>query len=98
MATYQELLQQRAALDAQIEEARKTERTAAVNSARQLVQEYGLSEKDVFGSGSRGASKAKGLTIPPKYRDPMTGATWTGRGKPPLWIAGKDREQFLIRG
>lgn len=34
--------------------------------------------------------------VAPKYRDPITGQTWSGRGKPPLWIAGKDREQFLI--
>ncbi len=32
-----------------------------------------------------------------KYRDPETNKTWTGRGKPPLWIAGKDREQFLVK-
>ena len=31
-----------------------------------------------------------------KYLNPKSGATWTGRGKPPSWIAGKDREQFLI--
>src|SRR5205085_6975443 len=33
----------------------------------------------------------------PKYRDPATGSTWTGRGKPPKWIASaKDRDAFLI--
>jgi DNA-binding protein H-NS len=32
-----------------------------------------------------------------KYRDPTSGKTWTGRGKPPLWIVGvKDRTPFLI--
>jgi DNA-binding protein H-NS len=32
-----------------------------------------------------------------KFRDPKSGKTWTGRGKPPLWIAGKkDRTPFLI--
>lgn len=34
-----------------------------------------------------------------KYRDPKSGKTWTGRGKPPLWIVGvKDRTPFLIDG
>jgi DNA-binding protein H-NS len=38
----------------------------------------------------------KGAGIP-KYRDPKTGVTWTGFGKPPAWIAGKtNREAFLI--
>jgi DNA-binding protein H-NS len=30
------------------------------------------------------------------YQDPKSGATWNGRGKPPNWIAGKNRERFLI--
>ncbi|MFP4829398.1 H-NS family nucleoid-associated regulatory protein [Paraburkholderia sp. BR10879] len=34
---------------------------------------------------------------PPKYRDPKTGATWSGRGIAPAWLAGaKDRSKFLI--
>lgn len=34
---------------------------------------------------------------PPKYRDPQTGKTWSGRGRIPKWIEGKDRENFLIK-
>ena len=34
--------------------------------------------------------------VPAKYRNPVTGETWTGRGKAPLWIVGKERETFLI--
>ena len=28
---------------------------------------------------------------------PETQKTWTGRGKPPAWIAGKDRSLFEIK-
>ena len=40
-------------------------------------------------------------TVPPKYRHPESGASWTGRGKPPVWIIeaeknGQLRQQFLI--
>jgi DNA-binding protein H-NS len=32
-----------------------------------------------------------------KYRDPVTGATWSGRARPPAWIKdAKDRSRFLI--
>ncbi|MBO1859091.1 H-NS histone family protein [Burkholderia cenocepacia] len=35
--------------------------------------------------------------IAPKYRDPKTGATWSGRGKAPQWIAkAKNRDRFPI--
>lgn len=30
------------------------------------------------------------------YRDPATGATWTGRGKAPAWIQGKDYAQYEV--
>lgn len=30
------------------------------------------------------------------YRDPETGATWTGRGQRPSWLKGKDCAQFRI--
>lgn len=31
-----------------------------------------------------------------RYRDPESGATWSGRGRMPRWLAGKDREQFSV--
>jgi DNA-binding protein H-NS len=35
----------------------------------------------------------------PKFRDPKTGKTWTGMGKPPAWIASaKSRDKFRIGG
>ncbi|HEY3598238.1 MAG TPA: H-NS histone family protein [Paraburkholderia sp.] len=41
-----------------------------------------------------GATKGK---LPPKYRDPKTGATWSGHARPPAWIKNvKDRTRFLI--
>lgn len=37
--------------------------------------------------------------LPAKYRDPKTGATWSGWARPPLWIKDvKDRSKFLISG
>jgi DNA-binding protein H-NS len=50
----------------------------------------------------RAAKKATGAKIAPKYRNPANAAeTWTGRGKPPRWLAaelaaGKAKEDFLI--
>ncbi|WP_176052969.1 H-NS family nucleoid-associated regulatory protein [Paraburkholderia caribensis] len=51
---------------------------------------------------SGGVAKTKSATgvkgkLRPKYRDPKTGATWSGHARPPQWIAGvKDRTKFLI--
>ena len=94
MSALKDLLTKRAALDEAIEEALKVERKDAIAKARELVANYSLSPSDLFPKGK--GSKGKGTTVAPKYRDPVTGNTWTGRGKPPLWIRDKDRNQFAI--
>jgi DNA-binding protein H-NS len=52
--------------------------------------------------GRNGTSgSAKGAKVPPKYRHPATGETWSGRGGVAGWLAaelkaGKNLEDFLI--
>ncbi|MGF6410061.1 H-NS family nucleoid-associated regulatory protein [Paraburkholderia sp. MM5482-R1] len=50
-------------------------------------------------SAANGKAKAAAETkggLPPKYRDPKTGATWSGHARPPSWIKDvKDRTRFL---
>ena len=97
MASYKELLEQRELLEQKISEARKTELSDAVSKVRALVAEYGLSAEDVFppAKAARAAGQGGGK-VAPKYRDPATGQTWTGRGKAPKWIQNEDREKFAI--
>ncbi|AVO43427.1 H-NS family nucleoid-associated regulatory protein [Simplicispira suum] len=89
--SYKELMEERNALDVQIAQARKEEISAAVTQARSIISQFELTATDIFG-GPR-SSKIKAA---PKYRDPQTGKVWTGRGREPSWIAGKDRAQFAI--
>jgi len=75
------------------------------------MREYDITPEEIaaaFGKSAAkarvgGAKKATGAkqVIAPKYRHPQTGATWTGRGKPPRWLtdaeaAGTSRSTFLI--
>ena len=98
--SYKELLQQREALEQAIANARANELSEAVRRARELVAEFGLTVQDVFPSGRSNAKSAgkstTGAKVAPKYRDPATGQTWTGRGKAPKWIDGQDRAKYLI--
>jgi DNA-binding protein H-NS len=55
--------------------------------------------KKTRGPGLKQAATASAKKTPgiAKFRDPKSGKTWTGQGKPPGWIAGKkDRTPFLI--
>ena len=95
MSSYAELLKQREELEKQIESARQNEIKEAVATVRELVGRFELSVADVFpGEKSKGAKPVSKVAA--KYKDPMTGATWTGRGKAPKWIDGKDRQAFAI--
>ncbi|AXV78589.1 MULTISPECIES: H-NS family nucleoid-associated regulatory protein [Ralstonia solanacearum species complex] len=95
MATYKDLLAQKAKLEEQLEVARAAEVQTAIAQVRQIVLEYGLTAEDL-GLATK-TKKRKGGTVPPKYIDPKTGATWTGRGRAPAWIAGKNFDRFLIK-
>lgn len=95
--SYQALLAQRNTLDEQIKQEFNRLRAEALASVRDLVNQHELAANDIFGKPAASASKSKsGTTVAPKYRDPATGATWTGRGKEPAWIRGQDRSTFAI--
>ena len=94
--SYEELLKQRAELDRQIEEARAQELDSALGQIRKLMDQYGISVQEIMPNSERTAVRRPRAKVEPKYRDPATGTTWSGRGKPPAWISGKDRGPFLI--
>ncbi|KFX28656.1 H-NS family nucleoid-associated regulatory protein [Ralstonia solanacearum] len=94
MASYKELLAQKAKLDEQLETARQKELAEVTERVRQVVLEYGLTAEDI-GLAPKRNKRGPKSTVAPKYRDPKTGATWSGRGRAPAWI-GKNRDRFLI--
>ena len=100
-SSYSELLAQRAELENKIQAAQAARRAEGIAIVRETLIEYDLTLQDVSGAiKSAGATKTKPAgsnKAPIKYRNDATGQTWSGRGKPPLWIAGKDRAQFLIQ-
>ncbi|MCC8402181.1 H-NS histone family protein [Paraburkholderia sp. MMS20-SJTN17] len=97
MSQYADLKAQIARLQAQAEEARRTEIDTVVADIRQKIAEYGLTAQDLgFAVAAKRGRPPKKAPLPAKYQDPKSGNTWSGRGKPPKWIVGKNRERFLI--
>ncbi|WP_354682616.1 H-NS histone family protein [Cupriavidus necator] len=101
MATYQELMAQKQALEAQIEQARANEVESVIEQIRGLMTQYGLAPEDIAPRRGRGrpagaaSTSTEKASLPPKYLDPKTGKTWSGRGRAPAWL-GKRPERFLI--
>lgn len=102
MATYQELLSQKAALEEQaaalqnqIDNARQAERDEAMGQILALMEKHGVTVAEL-GGGDKGragrpprTAKAAGTTgrkVAAKYRNPATGDTWSGRGLKPNWL------------
>ncbi|MCY0852553.1 H-NS histone family protein [Cupriavidus sp. D39] len=101
MATYKQLLAEREKIEAQIVEVRAAEIAGVIEQIRALMGEYELTVEDLAPKRGRGRPAAGGKVaaprseVPPKYLDPKTGATWSGRGRAPAWL-GKNRDRFLI--
>lgn len=85
---------------------RKSERTQAIVATKELIKSHDLTASELGFSG-KGAGKRvssdKRNVVAPKYQDPASGKTWTGRGKTPAWLsaqlaAGRNKQDFLIIG
>lgn len=100
-------------LKGEMEKRRLEEVAAVVAEIRDKMDRHGLSVADLgFTAAERSAGRAKvarrsdpavdrRAVVAPKYQDPATGATWSGRGRMPRWLSdavesGRSREEFLI--
>ncbi|MCX7155363.1 MAG: H-NS histone family protein [Rhodocyclales bacterium] len=98
MATYQELKARAEELMRQAEAARKAETAAMIAEIQAKMAEYGITVADLRGGAKKPATRK---AVAAKYRHPATHETWSGRGRPPHWLAdevakGRKREEFLV--
>jgi DNA-binding protein H-NS len=115
MPTLEQIQAKLKKLQAQAEALIAKRAQSVLNDIRKLMDEHGLTTADIdahsstrkprgrpAGTTSKAKSKEKAAAnakLPAKYRNPKTGATWSGWARPPLWIKDvKDRTKFLIDG
>lgn len=95
MTTYAEYVEQIAKLQSLAEAARKDEINGAIQKIKDLMQVHGVTVEDLSAGSRAKSAKAKG-SVAAQFKNPETGETWTGRGRAPRWLGGKNREQFRI--
>lgn len=103
---FQELTQLRQQIEGKLDKEHKAFIADLYNQAEKLAAQAGLTLAELVEQGSKGnkRSKSRGAANPvaPRYRNPENEAeTWSGRGKPPRWLAaaiadGANRDDFLI--
>ena len=96
MTSYAEYVEQIAKLQSLAEAARKDELSGAIKTIKDLMQLHGINVEDIAGGSRAKPAKVKS-TVAPQFKNPETGETWTGRGRAPRWLDGKDKEQFRIK-
>ena len=102
------LLQEQVSLQEKIRTLREIKKGEIIASMKLQMKNYGIVISDLVDSpeelpkqrrlrnaGIKEQVEKKGKH-PPKYRDPVTGKTWSGYGKPPNWIKGKNFADFRI--
>ncbi|MBR8235133.1 H-NS histone family protein [Burkholderia sp. AU42008] len=100
MATYRQLSAQLERLQQKIDKEREKAIADAIAHIRAKIDEYDITPEELGfrpagSAGTTAATKPK-RTLPPKYLNPKTGETWSGRGRAPAWL-GKNRARFLIK-
>lgn len=92
LAEYQDIQQQIAKLQERAEALVTKGRIEAIDSIKAMINIYGLTGADIGIVAKAPARPARTA----KYRDPVSGDTWTGQGREPKWLEGKAREPFVI--
>jgi DNA-binding protein H-NS len=96
-----------AKLEAQAEALAQKETEAILTKIRELMEKSGVTLDDIKAHVPRKTTRRKATSITKstarvrlvKYRNPETGATWSGRGRRPAWMAGAaDLSKFLVEG
>ncbi len=95
-----DLLAQKNAIERQIRDAQSSQRSEAIATIRTLMAQHGLTAADIAAKPATKGARP-GSKVAAKYRDPQSGATWTGRGLKPKWLAaalanGKTLADFTI--
>ncbi|MFH1661210.1 MAG: H-NS histone family protein [Pseudomonadota bacterium] len=92
--SYQDYQKEIAELQKKAEEARRAELTGAIAQIKSLMAQFNLSIKDLKLKDGK-VSRAPGKAVAAKYRDPITGEAWSGRGRSPAWVIKAKAENKL---
>ena len=95
MATYRELQAEIERLQQEAQVAREAEKAAVIEEIRRMIVDYRIYPPELGFRQEPRKDTSRG-SRPARYRDPETGATWSGAGRAPRWMEGKNREEFAI--
>lgn len=93
MTSLAEIEEQIKKLQAEAEKIKNEQVSAAIDQIKELMSKHGITVEDLQ-SFTKKARKKSPLKV--KYRDPISGKEWTGRGRSPKWLEGKNKDDFAV--
>lgn len=93
----EELKRQQEEIQRRLLEKQKAEKRSVIDQIVDVVSTYQITTEELVEALGGFKPKRQGVKAKAKYRDPISGITWSGRGKEPVWLRGKDRNKFLIQ-
>lgn len=93
----EELKRQQEEIQRTLDEKTRAEKQEVISQVVNVVRTYNITTEELVEALGGFKVKRKGVKATMKYRDPESGAEWSGRGKEPVWLRGRDRNQFLIQ-
>ena len=114
MATLEQIQARMKKLQVQAEALIARRAQAALDQIREIMLKHGLTTEDIEAKAKARRERVKAASgrvvngkvkaaatkgkLPPKYRDPKTGATWSGHARPPAWIKNVKAGMLLPDG
>lgn len=93
MSNLEALLRQKKVLEDRIERHHARQKKLVIQEIHRLMKKNSLAISDLKSEVLTDTAEHSAKV---RYRDPMSGSTWSGRGRMPKWLVGKSREEFEV--
>ncbi|WP_323123719.1 H-NS histone family protein [Burkholderia alba] len=86
-----DLIRELQVLNERLADAKKIEKRAVLEELKQNVKLYDITLDDILQALGKRPKQAS-----VRYYDPTTGNRWSGNGRRPQWLVGKNLDDYLI--
>lgn len=97
MNSIKDLIAERQRLDDLLDEARRMEKLRVLKDIADLAAQNGISIVEIAGAMGHAPKKTGRADLPAAFYDPISGRSWTGRGRTPWWLEGKSLDDYRVQ-
>ena len=96
MNSIKDLIAERQRLDDLLDEARRMEKQRVLKDIADLAAQNGITILEIAAAMGHAPKKTGRTDLPAAFYDPISGRSWTGRGRTPWWLEGKALDDYRV--